>query len=118
MSYRHSSWLDMMTNMFALVVVCLLVIGVTNSAMAAKFADDPSYNNSDVVAFVSAAQLIDSVSRDARALEIRYLEEVAIVDSLIHYKLTQKVGMGIRFDGTSQDDILEPTFFMGFKTRW
>lgn len=118
MPYRHSNWLDMMTNIIALTVCALLVIGVTNNAMAAKFVNDPDSGAADTIAFVAAAQLIDSVSHDARAMENRYLQEVAEIDSLIHYDFNQKVGMGVRFDGTSQDDILEPTFFVGFRTRW
>lgn len=108
----------MLANMIALVVMVFLVTMFTTKANAANFADDFNYNTSDTVAFVSAAQLIDSVSKDAIALDHRYLKEVELIDSLIHYKFTRKLGLGVRFDGTSQDDILEPTFFMGFRTRW
>ena len=118
MSYRRNSWVDMLINMTALAVMILLVAMFTNHAHAAQFSDAPILNASETVAFVSAAQLIDSVSKDAIATDRRYLRDVAQVDSVIHYKLTQKWGLGVRFDGTSQDDILEPTLFMGFRTRW
>lgn len=118
MSYRRNNWMDMLTNMLALAVMILLVVVFTNKAHAARFADDPTFDTADTVAFVSAAQLIDSVSKDAIAADKRYLRDVAEIDSVIHYKFTQKMGLGIRFDGTSQEDILEPTFFMGFRTRW
>lgn len=117
-SYRRNNWMDMLANMIALAVMVLLVTMFTSKANAADFADNLDLNTSDTVAFVSAAQLIDSVSKDAIALDHRYLKEVDLVDSLIHYKFTRKVGLGVRFDGTSQDDILEPTFFMGFRSRW
>ena len=118
MSYRHNSWMDMLTNMIALAVTILLVVVFTNNAHAAQFADDPAFNATETIAFVSAAKLIDSVSKDAIAADKRYLREVAEIDSVIHYKFTRKWGLGVRFDGTSQDDILEPTFFMGFRSHW
>ncbi len=117
MSYRRYSWVDMLTNMTALAVTILLVVLFSNNAYAAQFPDDQA-NAAKTVAFVSAAQLIDSVSKDGIAIDRRYLREVAEVDSVIHYKFTQKWGLGVRFDGTSQNDILEPTLFMGFRSRW
>jgi len=118
MSCRDTSWMGMLANMIALVVTMLLLVVFTSSVHAARFADDPTFSNADTIVFVSAAQLIDSVSKDAIASDTRYLRDVAEVDSLIRYKFTQKLGVGMRFDGISQDDILEPTFYMGFKTYW
>ncbi len=117
-SYRRNNWVDMMANVIALVIMVFLVTMFTTKANAVNFADDLNLDTTDTVAFVSAAQLIDSVSKDAIALDHRYLREVDLIDSLIHYKFTQKLGLGVRFDGTSQEDILEPTFFMGFRSRW
>ncbi|MBL4851752.1 MAG: hypothetical protein JKY90_05665 [Gammaproteobacteria bacterium] len=127
MSYCRNSWMGMLANMIPLVVMTLLVTslvltgGKANAEYpnsAAQFSADSTLNSADTIVFVSAAQLIDSVSKDAIAVDKRYLREVAEIDSIIRYKLTQKLGLGVRFDGTSQDDILEPTLFMGFRSRW
>jgi len=117
-SYRCNSWIDVLTNMIALAVMVVLLIIFTAKANAEQFSDYLNVNSTDTIVFVSAAQLIDSVSKDAIALDRRYLRDVAEVDSIIHYQFTQKLGLGVRFDGTSQEDILEPTLFMGFRTRW
>ncbi len=127
MSYRRNSWMGMLANMIPLAVMVLLVAslvltgGKANAEYpkgTAQFPADPTLNSADTIVFVSAAQLSNSVSKDAIAADKRYLREVAEIDSIIRYKLTQKLGFGVRFDGTSQDELLEPTLFMGFRSRW
>jgi len=118
MSCRCTHWMATLKNMTALAAVMLMAVVFNSNAYAAQFVDDPTINIADTIVFVSVAQLIDSVSKDAIAVDRRYLREVAEIDSIIRYKFNQKLGAGVRFDGTSQDDILEPTFYLGFRTYW
>lgn len=121
MLHRRLNWLALVTNLFSLVIAVLLVFTVTRAALAAEVDINDgagSIGGADTIIFFSAADLIDSISKDPRAADKHYLRDVAEVDGLIKVRLSQQTGAGVRFDGVSPSNLLEPTFFFGFRSRW